>query len=67
MWRVVVLVCLVESAVGQGGWWGNAVYYRILVDSFKDGDGDGLGDLRGMYEACKVDIMTSISEILNAY
>ncbi|XP_068621438.1 maltase 1-like [Battus philenor] len=28
-------------------WWNNAVYYRMLVDSFKDGDGDGLGDLIG--------------------
>lgn len=30
-----------------GPWWNSAVYYRILVDSFKDTDGDGLGDLQG--------------------
>lgn len=52
MWPyVLVLAALV--AVGpvkgatQGPWWNNAVYYRILVDSFKDTNGDGLGDLRG--------------------
>uniref|UniRef100_A0A2A4K7L6 alpha-glucosidase n=1 Tax=Heliothis virescens TaxID=7102 RepID=A0A2A4K7L6_HELVI len=47
MWWLV-LVCVVSRVAGQASpWWNNAVYYRMLVDSFRDGDGDGLGDLRG--------------------
>ncbi|XP_059058984.1 maltase A3-like [Achroia grisella] len=50
MWSgVVVLTALLSCGVGQvTPWWGSAVYYRLLVDSFKDGDGDGLGDLKGL-------------------
>lgn len=36
-----------STTKGAGPWWNNAIYYRILVDSFKDLDGDGLGDLQG--------------------
>ncbi|XP_047041938.1 maltase A1-like [Helicoverpa zea] len=45
----VVLACVVSrvAADGVSPWWNNAVYYRMLVDSFRDGDGDGLGDLSG--------------------
>lgn len=58
MWQyALVLAALVgvNSVQGQGvtegpvlgPWWNSAVYYRILVDSFKDTDGDGLGDFKG--------------------
>ncbi|CAK1603628.1 unnamed protein product [Parnassius mnemosyne] len=45
----LALGVFVASGVGEVviPWWNNAVYYRILVDSFKDGDGDGLGDIQG--------------------
>lgn len=31
-------------------WWKKSVVYEIYVRSFKDGDGDGIGDLRGILE-----------------
>jgi 1,4-alpha-glucan branching enzyme len=31
-------------------WWKNAVVYQIYVPSFKDTNGDGYGDLRGVTE-----------------
>ncbi len=32
-------------------WWKDAVFYEIFVRSFKDSDGDGVGDLRGIIDA----------------
>ncbi|XP_045515019.1 maltase A3-like, partial [Pieris brassicae] len=37
-------VMLAKSVFGG---WNNTIYYKLLVDSFKDSDGDGLGDLIG--------------------
>jgi glycosidase len=31
-------------------WWNGAVFYEVFVRSFKDSDGDGKGDLRGLME-----------------
>ena len=31
-------------------WYKDAVIYQIWPRSFKDGDGDGVGDLMGVYE-----------------
>jgi 1,4-alpha-glucan branching enzyme len=31
-------------------WWKDAVVYQIFVPSFKDANGDGFGDLRGVIE-----------------
>ncbi|MCD1267895.1 maltose alpha-D-glucosyltransferase [Microbacterium sp. MEC084] len=31
-------------------WFKTAVFYEVLVRSFKDGDGDGIGDFRGLIE-----------------
>ncbi len=30
------------------GWWTDRVFYEAFVRSFADGDGDGIGDLRGL-------------------
>ena len=30
------------------GWWKSAVFYQIYPKSFRDTDGDGVGDLRGI-------------------
>ena len=32
------------------GWWREAVFYEVFVRSFKDSDGDGQGDLRGLIQ-----------------
>lgn len=32
------------------GWWNGKTWYEIFVRSFKDSDGDGIGDFRGIIE-----------------
>src|SRR5690606_1189900 len=32
----------------MGEWWKNAVFYGVDVERFCDGDGDGIGDFRGL-------------------
>ncbi|CAG4991505.1 unnamed protein product [Colias eurytheme] len=46
MWLRAIVFIVVAKCVSAA--WNNAVYYRIIVDSFKDLDGDGLGDLMGV-------------------
>ncbi|HVN13434.1 MAG TPA: alpha-amylase family glycosyl hydrolase [Kineosporiaceae bacterium] len=52
------------SAASRGNdWWKSAVVYQIYPRSFCDGDGDGVGDLRGIIgrlnylEALGVDVV----------
>ncbi len=33
-----------------GGWWNDVVFYEIFVRSFKDSDGDGIGDFQGIIQ-----------------
>ncbi|CAB3231558.1 unnamed protein product [Arctia plantaginis] len=50
-WWAVVVCTLISKVTGSNvvpPWWTSVVYYRVVVDSFKDGDGDGLGDLKGV-------------------
>jgi hypothetical protein len=35
-------------AVGPTHWWNDTVFYEILVRSFSDSNGDGIGDLQGL-------------------
>jgi alpha-glucosidase len=39
-----------RRAHSVSAWWRNAVIYHVYLPSFKDSDGDGLGDLRGVLE-----------------
>ena len=39
-------------------WYKDKVFYQIWPRSFKDGDGDGMGDLWGVYE--KLDYIKSL-------
>lgn len=40
----------VPQAPALGGWWNDTVFYEIFVRSFKDSDGDGVGDINGLIE-----------------
>lgn len=42
----------------QKKWWKEAVIYQIYPRSFKDSNGDGIGDLKGIYE--KLDYIKSL-------
>ena len=37
-----------SSSAGAEGWWDGAVVYQVYLRSFADGDGDGIGDLKGL-------------------
>jgi maltose alpha-D-glucosyltransferase/alpha-amylase len=39
-----------EQLAPASDWYRKAVFYEVMVRSFKDTDGDGYGDLRGMVE-----------------
>jgi alpha-glucosidase len=37
-------------ASGERAWWKEAVFYQVYPRSFADGNGDGIGDLRGLID-----------------
>ena len=39
-------------------WWKEAVVYQIYPSSFRDSNGDGIGDLNGIYS--KLDYLTGL-------
>ena len=40
----------VQEGIPESFWWNDTVFYEIFVRSFKDSDGDGVGDLNGVIE-----------------
>jgi len=34
-------------------WHKDAIIYSVDVDTFKDGNGDGIGDFKGLTESCR--------------
>jgi len=47
-----------KNSVPERKWWKEAVVYQIYPRSFKDSDGDGIGDLRGI--TSKLDYIKSL-------
>ncbi|XP_055911152.1 maltase A3 [Eupeodes corollae] len=61
LWSPVVLGCQNPSTVTntpQKDWWETAQFYQIYPRSFKDSNGDGIGDLKGI--TSKLDYLKEI-------
>ncbi len=48
---IVAPTATLEPAPAAQTWWNDTVFYEIFVRSFKDSDGDGVGDINGLIES----------------
>jgi len=49
---------MIQTDSSEQRWWKEAVVYQLYPRSFKDSDGDGIGDLKGIIE--KLDYLKSL-------
>ncbi|XP_058829358.1 maltase A3-like [Topomyia yanbarensis] len=45
---VLIVICHSEAVLANPDWWQKAGFYQIYPRSFKDSNGDGIGDLNGI-------------------